>query len=252
MQWSDFNLPGCSQGEQDTVAKFQEYPIIPGGDAWQGGSTSQGNDRVVFQYIDNTTAAFCGIMTHTTNDDGRPKGKFRLCDDPPSSQAQPPYAPGTCGLHLTQWDMRRIQPAPRYDVEVHIFDNAKTEIGTQARVGCDASYPVSVSSALEDDLVVTAESQHDYIAFGLGKQTWPSNGKFGDSDTHNSCSVGGWDCSDKPCVSRSSSCEIPLCGANDDDSTAKWIAPLLVHGAEENLLLMPKVTRAKLDRWRIW
>lgn len=99
-----------------------------------------------------------------------------------------------------------VRASPRYDVEVTMFDNAKTQIGYQSRTGTDGSNPVSVSSALEDDLVVIAESQDDYIQYTLGPQTWPSNGKFGPTDAHNSCSVGDWDCSDSPCVSFISYC----------------------------------------------
>lgn len=203
MQWTDFNLDGCAQEGDDDKKKsnFQEFPIIPGGDAWQGGDTSQGSDRIVFQDIDDKTAAFCGIITHTTNDKNKPTGKFRLCDDAEGAPAQPPYAPGTCSLHLTQWDLGEFieaQGRPRYDVEVHIFDNDKNEIGTLDRTGSDGDTPVTVSSALEDDLVVTAQSKNDYIAFSLADQRWPSNGKFGDGDTHNDCSVGGWDGSDYP------------------------------------------------------
>lgn len=87
---------------------------------------------------------------------------------------------------------------PRYAVEVHIFDNDRNEIGTLDRTGTDGDTAATVFSALEDDLIVLAESKHDYIAFTLGDQSWPSNGKFGSMDAHNPCSVGGWDGSDFP------------------------------------------------------
>lgn len=222
LSFTDFNLAGCAQ-EGDDKAKlegFQEFPIIPGGDAWQGGDVKPGNDRIVFQHIDDTTAAYCGIMTHAKTDKGKPTGKFRLCDDAEDAQAQPPYAPGTCSLHLTQWDFTEAAEAngqPRYDVEVHIFDNDKTEIGTLDRTGCDGKNPVTVSSALEDDLVVKAESQNDYVAFTLANQLWPSNGEFGNGDMHNQCSVGGWDGTDFPAY-RQMDCSFPCAWGGGESS----------------------------------
>ena len=82
LKYSDFNLPGCAQdsSSDDKKSKFEEYIIVPGNNAWAGGSVSQGNDRVLFQYIDDKTAAYCGIMTHTLNSNGNPSGKdFELC-----------------------------------------------------------------------------------------------------------------------------------------------------------------------------
>ncbi|KAL9087247.1 MAG: hypothetical protein Q9165_006741 [Trypethelium subeluteriae] len=202
LQWSDFNLPGCATGPDDPkVSEFLEYPIITGGQAWQGGDTRAGNDRVIFQNIDASTAAFCGIVRHPGTDGV--DNHFQLCNDPVGSQAVAPYAQGTCSLHLTQWDYDADLESrtPRYDVEVKILDNSKAQIGFQSRTGCDASTPVYVPSALEDDLSVIAESTHDYIAFSLPGQSWPSDGKFGPTDAHNPCSVGGWDGSDYPSVS---------------------------------------------------
>ena len=79
--------------------------------------------------------------------------------------------------------------------------NTKTNIGYQAKTPCDASNPVFVSSSLEDDLVVTAEPQGNFIDFTLGAQKWPNNGDLRPGDTQKLCSVGDWDCSNFPCVS---------------------------------------------------
>ena len=200
MQWSDFNLDGCAQSEDDTRFEgFQEYPII-GASAWQGGSVKAGNYRVVFQVVDDKTAAFCGIIRHPGK--GGVDKHFQMCDDPAGTTAVAPYEQGTCSLHLTQWDYVVFRgDGPRYDVEITIFDNAKNQIGYQSRTGCDGSNLMSVPSALEDDLNVLAESENDYIAFSLAAQNWPSNGDFGPGDTPNQCSVGGWDGSNFPSVS---------------------------------------------------
>ena len=151
MQWSDFNLNGCAQSEDDARFEgFQEYPIL-GASAWLGGSVKAGNDRVVFQVVDDKTAAFCGIIRHPGKD-GVDK-HFQMCDDPAGTTAVAPYEQGTCSLHLTQWDYVVFRgDGPRYDVEITIFDNAKNQIGYQSRTGCDGSNLVSVPSALEDDL----------------------------------------------------------------------------------------------------
>lgn len=200
MKWSDFNLDGCAQSENDANAGgFQEYPIITGGNAWQGDSVKAGTDRVIFQVVDDRTAAFCGIVRHPGKDGIR--NHFQMCDDPAGTTAVAPYVEGTCSLHLTQWDYEDFRDGPRYDVEITMFDNAKNQIGYQARIGCDGSNLVSVPSALEDDLNVAAESQNDYVSFNLAAQTWPSNGDFGPGDTRNPCSVGDWDGSDYPPVS---------------------------------------------------
>lgn len=115
LSFTDFNLAGCAQ-EGDDKAKlegFQEFPIIPGGDAWQGGDVKPGNDRIVFQQIDDTTAAYCGIMTHAKTDKGKPTGKFRLCDDAEDAQAQSPLrtgdlqpAPDAVGFHRSSRSQR--------------------------------------------------------------------------------------------------------------------------------------------------
>lgn len=89
LQWDDFNLPGCAQQNSDKSAKrkFLEYPIIVGDNAWSG-QVAQGNDRVVFQYDDNDTAAFCGIIRHPGKDGV--DNHFQLCENP------------RCGVHVTQ------------------------------------------------------------------------------------------------------------------------------------------------------
>lgn len=88
LKWDDFNLPSCAQdSDKDAKRKFLEYPIIPGDDAWSG-QVAQGTDRVVFQYVDDDTAAFCGIIRHPGKDGVN--NHFQLCDDP------------RCGVHVIQ------------------------------------------------------------------------------------------------------------------------------------------------------
>lgn len=80
----------------------------------------QGNDRVIFQVVDTTTAAFCGIVHHPGKDGVA--NRFQACSDSNTTPVAP-YAVGACSLLLTQWDF--LNRVPRYDVEVKIFDASK-------------------------------------------------------------------------------------------------------------------------------
>lgn len=200
-------MDGCAQDDdsKEKKANFMEFPIKIGGWDWTDKSDKgfQEGNRVVFQYIDDTTAAFCGIIYHNK---GPLYPDFALCPD--ATDKNParvaPYAEGTCSLHLKQWDLKDII-TPRYQVEVTMFDNAKNQIGYLPSTGSQGDTPAYVSSALEDDLVVRANSEGDYVAFYLKPQSWPSNGQFGPGDAHNQCSVGGWDCGHgHTCVSATS------------------------------------------------
>jgi len=225
------------------VSGFQEYPI-KGDTPWDGSDSSQagaqGNDRVIFQYNKGTGIGyFCGIVRHPGRDGV--DNHFQLCQDAPKGAPEPaavaPYAQGTCSLHLTQWDYEDLLDGPRYDVEVKMFDDAKNQIGFQERTGSQGDTPVFVASALEDWLTVTAESQNDYIAFNLAPQSWPSNGEFGPGDTPNPCSVGGWDCSDFPCVSFSDRAFIRGRELTRWNSIAKWTVALAALGPGASLRL---------------
>lgn len=80
MSWSDFNLEDCAQADDDKEKKrkFQEFPIVVGVSPWKGGKVKQGEDRVIFQVVDDKTAAFCGIVRHPGKDGG--KNHFQKCE----------------------------------------------------------------------------------------------------------------------------------------------------------------------------
>lgn len=80
-------------------------------------------------------------------------------------------------------------------------DAAGTQIGWQVHTAADATSPLMVKSKLEDVFVITPEEQHSYIQYTLGSQSWPSNGNFANGQVPR-CTVGGYDGSDYPAVSR--------------------------------------------------
>ena len=95
--------------------------------------------------------------------------------------------------------------APDYTVSIDIFDANKATIGHHDSADAGASDSLSVDSELSNVMVITPESQDDYVQFALGNQSWKS------SDA-GSCSVGGWDPQQSdPAVSRSfeiSGCDV--------------------------------------------
>ncbi len=66
----------------------------------------------------------------------------------------------------------------------------------------------------------------------------------------NSCSVGGWDCSDYPCVSCFFLGAV-VCGMSADvgDSIARWIAAMSVSGMEASLRLMRREMMIEASEW---
>lgn len=105
--------------------------------------------------------------------------------------ATAPYAPGVCGVDVTQWE-QPFGDNGTYSLEVSMTDNNKTQIGyTQEEDGYSDSNPLQLQSKLEDVLTCKPEKEHDYIAFALGSQAWSSDGKFKKGDVP-SCTVSGW------------------------------------------------------------
>lgn len=108
---------------------------------------------------------------------------------PPPATA--PYAQGICGVHITQMALV-YNPDGEYELEVLMTDNNHAQIGYTQPQHANAIHPLQFQSKLEDLLVCVPEAQHDYIAFALGAQQWPSDGDFAQGAVP-SCSVGGWD-----------------------------------------------------------
>ncbi|KAI9812547.1 MAG: hypothetical protein M1826_002797 [Phylliscum demangeonii] len=97
---------------------------------------------------------------------------------------QPAFASPVCSFHLTQWDYAEFKDTDgdeRYEVEVKLFDDNKTQIGFQPRTKAGNAHPLSMTSKLPT-LIVTPEAKNDYIQFNYANEAWPSNGKFGAND----------------------------------------------------------------------
>lgn len=121
--------------------------------------------------------------------------KGSTTDKPSTSGPAPrtaPYAQGKCSVSVTQWK-KPLNDDGTYSLEVSMTVNNKNQIGyTQRGDGYSDSKPLQFLSKLEDILTCRPEKKNDYIAFTLGSQTWPSNGKFAKGDAPSSCTVGAW------------------------------------------------------------
>lgn len=121
----------------------------------------------------------------------------RALDTAEKPPAPPPYATGTCSLHLTEWAPRweRFNDyGVEYAIAVDIFDAAGINIGGTPRINSSRQpHDPTINSKLPDPLVVhTQDEQHGgYVQFTLGNKAWPSNNeKPLTPEAH--CKVGGW------------------------------------------------------------
>lgn len=131
---------------------------------------------------------------------------------PPASDPtkSPPYATGVCSFHMTYWrPFFWPDGSNPYEIEIRIKDNNKATIGWLPHTDSDNQMSWNVVSRLEDPLAVTPESQHDYVQFTLGSQSWRTD-KATDPKHIPNCSVGDWDCSDDPCVSYPFLCSLQV------------------------------------------
>lgn len=71
---ADFELTRCNPENKN----FIEYPILADGTLWMNGISDPGPDRILFQYINETTAAYCGTVYHPVTGKGRPSN-LELC-----------------------------------------------------------------------------------------------------------------------------------------------------------------------------
>lgn len=102
-----------------------------------------------------------------------------------------PYNPGTCHIHVNEiWTC--AGNSDNLLVEITMWDNAGKQIGYVKPTEAGATTPLSMTSKLENSLVVIPEHQSDYIAFSLGAQAWPSS-QDQKTNPQTYCNVGGWD-----------------------------------------------------------
>ncbi|KAL9076291.1 MAG: hypothetical protein Q9161_001007 [Pseudevernia consocians] len=66
-----------------------------------------------------------------------------------------------------------------YSVKITIYDNGKVQIGNHDKAAAGAGNSLSVTGRLNDALVITPESQNDYVQFTIGTESWPSSASGG-------------------------------------------------------------------------
>lgn len=144
-------------------------------------------------------------------------------------QISPPYAIGTCYLHIDE-NQNCLPNANNLYANITIYDNDKNIIG-QTPIdkldplgnGINISDVYTMDSNLTDAPTVVGEHQGDYIQFKLGSQAWTSRTTTGSYV----CRNGGWNPSEGPhcrpkfseeahsvCCRRLSCLEVPLLTRN--------------------------------------
>lgn len=97
------------------------------------------------------------------------------------------YAPGWCGVHVTQYQ----KPNPSkdsYSLEANLFDANENKIGgTSGKVGPTLSLTSKLPLTLE---IKTGHVDADPVTFAYGSQTWTSDDK-------SRCKVGKYDSGDR-------------------------------------------------------
>lgn len=198
-----FNI--CSQAMAE-ASSGTVYVLLPPGkgtdwkkgtvwDSYEWPNLGSGVDKVIRINPDNTDEEVIKDTTAASNPPPAP---------PPAPEPAPaPAPPPVCSFHLRQWDYAIFKDTDgneRYEVEVRLLGNDKNEIGFQPKTKAGDSHPLGMTSALPYILVVTPESQNDYVQFAYGGEFWQSNGEFGENDVPK-CSQGHWDRGNYPAVS---------------------------------------------------
>ena len=183
--------------------------------------------------VSDTSKTFVGVHSSTTA--STTTSTSSTAPAPAPAAPTPPFATGTCSLHMTQWDSMKDaygghdgENDGKYGCEVRIFDNGgkSDTIGWQVHTDCSTDKPLSVSSKLENPLIVTPEARGDYVQFQVGGIGFTSKDK--------ACSTGGWDGSDDPAVSQSAFGAGPSLTVFVSNSIDRWTAPGHVPGMEVN------------------
>ncbi|KAF2105788.1 hypothetical protein BDV96DRAFT_591868 [Lophiotrema nucula] len=115
-------------------------------------------------------------------------------DDPADPDADPsvsiPYAPGWCGVHVTQYQKNEedVNPNPNYRLDITIFDSQGETIGGVQFADAPTDVNVNVDSKLPYVLLVkTGAVDDDAVLFAYADQSWGSN------DQEHHCDFGSYD-----------------------------------------------------------
>lgn len=129
------------------------------------------------------------------------------------SATPPPYATGTCSLHVDEYQDCLDDASNLYAV-VTIKDNNKNVIGqtptndSYAGAPINADDPYFMTSKLTKPLVIVGEHENDYIRFTLGSRSWTSR----DTQAPYFASNGGWNPRDGPVCGQRYGDEIAVSG----------------------------------------
>lgn len=107
--------------------------------------------------------------------------------DPPSASA---YAPGWCGVHVTQYQKNEpnSNPTGDYKFDITIKDDSGATIGTNFGAVAQDGVGVEVTSKLPWVLIVAAQKvDDDAVLFKYSDQSWGSN------DQPHYCNFGGYE-----------------------------------------------------------
>lgn len=106
---------------------------------------------------------------------------------PPLPPPTPTYATGWCWVHVVQYQKWEAgeNPTGNYEVEVTIFDAAKSAIGTSGQVPALTGQAVDVAGLVMPFQVTAPELDSQPLGFAYNGRSWNSDS----SD----CSTGGYD-----------------------------------------------------------
>lgn len=122
---------------------------------------------------------------------------------PVTPPTPPPYATGTCSLHVDEYQNCLDDSKNLYAV-ITIYDSKHNVIGqtptnaTYYGAPINTGDPYSMTSKLADPLVVVGEHENDYIQFTLGSLSWTSRS----TQAPYFASNGGWNPRDGPVCTR--------------------------------------------------
>lgn len=108
----------------------------------------------------------------------------------PASPSSLKYAPGWCGLHVTQYQKNEpdSNPTGNYLLSITIFDAEQQQIGHVEKADAPSGQSVNLDSALPWVLITTAQNvDDDAVLFDYADQHWGSN------DQEHHCNFGAYD-----------------------------------------------------------
>lgn len=117
-----------------------------------------------------------------------PCGTVPNSDGVSPSVNQQGYAPGWCGIHISQYQKNDLaaNPLPEYQAAISIFDGAGNALAYATKQPIDPA--IIIKSKLPYDLIVADSSKGDDLCFWYGDQYWCTD----DTNVHH-CVMGGWD-----------------------------------------------------------